>query len=428
MPRLGTTNQIEQLDDFTLLTVFNMMKLEGVLRFADRSTRFHDLITKYDIITKFQPNSKWLIIESNQTTRENILIKTSEIIVNDFETIQMALKTMGSYIHRIQFNCLNFTQEQVIAISHTINKHTSSTLNEIILRNPNKNMTRDWENEFSGVHSIGLELKNGGSISQLHESFPNVEKIELTVGYRSNVKFLMHPMLKLKHLLFIDGPSQAIEEHPTDVLQHNPQLLTFHFNEIDDPRFIDSVNKILPDLKSLALSVDDFGGKYESPALNLHFANVTEFFLSIREMSACVSPGSQIFSFDRLERFRLEVDQFPLHWRNFMEKNKSLRWVSLPWSPLTPTDLHQIYTSLPDLEEIIINWSEANHHDGFREIFFNNSKLKRLGIVLNGQIDRISLLGSLSPKWRLIKESSIGKKMNPYYKEMHAILSFEWAE
>lgn len=77
------------------------MKFEGILRFAERSEHFRHLITNHDIIAKFQPHTKWMIINSNETTTENVRIDGDQIILNDFNTIQMALRQLSGYVKHI---------------------------------------------------------------------------------------------------------------------------------------------------------------------------------------------------------------------------------------------------------------------------------------------------------------------------------------
>lgn len=423
---LGATNQLEQLDDFALLSMFNMMTLEGVLRFADRNDRFRQLIDSYDMIRRFKPDHKWLIINSNESAIENVRVTRNEIILNDIETIHMALRALGSHIERIQFNCHNFSEPEVLAIGQTLNRHCSTSLAAIVLHSPSKNLTNDWTNRFEGVKNISMHLKSASTIAQVHESFPNVEQIELSVEYRSNLNFLMHPMEKLRHLHILDGPSSQIESHPLEVLGFHRQLRSFWFTEIERPQFVEAVNSALPDLESLALTIDVFDPLFQKPSGKMHFPNVTEFLLTVREMSHILQKQSLSFSFDRLERFQFKSGSLPECWMQFISENKALRWISMPLTELTGKQMQRIVEQSPALEEIIIYWSEAQHNEIFGRYFGAESKLKRIGVVLKEADDRDALMTIMLPKWRLVDETVIDNSINWYAKEMHSLLSFEW--
>lgn len=429
IPReLGATNQLEQLDDFTLLSVFNTMTLEGILRFSERNERFRHLIETYDMIRRFAPQHKWLIINSNVSTFENIRIAGNQIILNDVETIQLALRTLGPQVERVQFNCHNFTKPEVLAIGQTLNRHCSASLVAIVLLSPAENLPNDWTNRFEAVKNVSMDLTHGGTLRQVHESFPNVEQIELSLRYHSNVDFLKHPMEKLQHLHIFDGPSSQIEEHPQEVIGLHRQLRSFWFTEIGRPHFVEVLSAALPDLESLALSIDNFDMRFQGHDLKMHFPKVTEFMLTVREMSNIVKKESVPFSFDRLERFELKSASVPECWINFIGANKQLRWISLPWTELRGEQMQEIVERSPRLEEIVVTWSEAQHNDVFGRYFGAASKLKRIGVVPKEADDRVALLAIMSPKWRLIDEATIDQSNNLYHKEMHALLSFEWVE
>lgn len=270
-------------------------------------------------------------------------------------------------------------------------------MNRIQLRNLWVTEAMEWKNQFERVENVHITCNSNCDMLRLNHSFPLMQKLEFQWSAPSNSSFIEHHYPHLKHLNFLDTDFSRNRAHFEMVLRLNPQLLSFHVNELVDAEFLQFVEQELPNLKVLSLSgfpIDFHDNQHEKI---VRFTTVKELSIDLYRNYATFQHIPLIF--DGLEKIELFSRQILYKHIEFILQHKELKEIHIPWYALSYEHLMRFVRELPHLVEITTEWNPRVDGNGIIGLISrNDTNLQRITIFPN---QRENLLSNIPDDWHV---------------------------
>lgn len=319
----------------------------------------------------------------NGTIVFNGELEEKSVNTHEFNSILNSLEMFGHLITKLKLDYSFFDDQQSEIINKHICKYVANTLNRIELI------------QFTGESLAGLEpLKNveivnlaKGNVSSdgvnFSELFPSVRDLDIACMIRPKYGNFQHhfPHLEtIKMEIFIDTDSPEFEQR----LRLNPQLRKLwlmHYNWQN----LKMISKLLPNLEYLELLFMEVSSDYDDG--DIHFENLK--FLSIHAYAEYLDRSPIIVS--SLEEIKCMASSDRCY--DIIMQNKNLKKIKTV--KLDGTQLYQIATELPNLEELLMdNKLEIDDVAGVVRFLQTCKKLKKF-LFWNWTHDTFDIIATL---------------------------------
>lgn len=404
--------ELEHLDHENLISILDWMEFDGLLYMAESNPQFYQLIMDKYIIDACAFNEKKIHLTNIKSLSSiGIRMKPNEIFLDVFPLILRVIRNFGHIISRLTFNSTTFNSDQVKVIGQYIDKYCSPSLREFVLSDGNVSPFSKWENIFERCESVEFHnLINHEQLS-LKRTFPRLHRLFIQTTNSSNLSFLEHNLSYLQQItLDLSEPSSnAMRSALKNFLLLNNQLRRFEMQSPISAKFLSFVNTALPQLNSLAITIQplDYASNQLDEKLNFPLVNI----LKLRVIGDDAMFTYLPLTFDRLRSLHLSCDVFDSNAMKFVIQNKHLISLVINDDTLDYTRWLQLIDSLPELTEItaIVRQTFLDSHAD-SGILMTHKHLQRITIGLSYSYDRQEWIKSMAKNWKLIDTSTKNKR------------------
>lgn len=410
------STHLDTLDDFSLLSVLDEVKMVDLINLAAMNNRFSQLIADHIITFKYLSAEREVFIEADNHLsmwyRED---KTSlPFITNTTEEVFSALQYFGHLFKHLHINIHLSGRNYVNRLQFLINKHCSDAFQQIQLSHVTVNdMNLSFNN--ASVVRIDVESRNSGFILPLDKTFPRLKSLRINSEIHINQHFPHLEKISLglydQHQLWVKPNLQLV----FNFMRSNPQLRSFQSEIPNDATFLTALDAFLPNLEELSVTLLlEFLYDVESwPIARLR--NVRHFTLKTDMSPWTHSPMLESIQFDHLESFHVTYFYEPQidFVIGLIVNNTALKNVVVN-SELSFQQLTRLITSLEELKELTIAWDAPPRgvviKNFLDHVIASNHKLAKLSIHVNCNLVNIrkrqELLESISRDWSFSEEQT----------------------
>lgn len=352
---------------------------------ADTSARFRTLITDQYMIPLLQIPKKLIHIGGQKHFHQ---LTTDDLFIGTFQIILRFLRNFGHLITKLKFiGNSSFSSDEKFAISEYIEKYCSQTLADIHLIESNSYLTNDAKRTFPNVLKVTISSFSQLNISQIHRIFPNMLELALT-----------------NDLLAISNTSTWKQLYNS--LESMPQLRALSLSRIPSYDQLEFINKILPNLESLAIGYDpsDFPNSIER---NVHFANVRHFQVNVLGGTQGITNDSFPVVFDQLATLEMKMNEFASIPIKCIEENVALTSLTLPFE--IASRISNNIKELKHLNELKVKWSTDVNAADLMSLMNELNQLDCFTFIVSDLPDKLinlyAVKGILQDEWNV---TSIG--------------------
>lgn len=389
----GTTStSLHHLDDYSLLSILDLLKLQELIKIASVHPRFSALISYHHMIRKYHLNecepTAWI-------SSDGVVIK---FVCEDTNKNEYLSKTYDGSILAIRDFCHMFKQltirvdyysyKHAEAFSYYVNKHCDNVPQQIKI------------DRRSGETSVNILLKNVTDVIIEHEygttavdqfradlAFPRMEK--LTISYKLNMNY-HYPYLTE---FILDSWSFVKFNDLLNFMKFNPQLRTVKLPFLHNNTFLTTMSELLPNLESIIFTIHNYEYAASGAIQTARFKNVRNFQIDLHmnNMDYWTSDLSQMLmstQFDRLESFVVKtynnnrnLIEFFIEW---IAAHTELINVSFDYKELSYQQLIALITPLTQLKALTIVWDERTTLDVLNrflsDLVTTNSSIQELTV------------------------------------------------
>lgn len=395
---MGNTNSIavtdpvtlEQLDDFSLLSIFDQLPLLDLVKLATLSPRFEQLISHHYIIGKYHIQTRKVTLtishDVSMTFNSDDLNVVTTLAHNHDET-RFVLQHFGHIFHYLDINVFEYGYAFTANISHLINTYCARAHQELRLK---RGIDRDDVSillanvtKVEITHTSGTTNKDN---FRLDLAFPQMKSLDI-----SRQMDLDHNYSHLTEFILRASDYQSNIDYYTKFMQFNPQLHTIQLPLFNDGTFLPTINELYPRLESFALEVlnEQYIGH---DAIEItRFSNVKKFSIElyIHGESVWTNELREIIAsirFERLESFavityvRDSID-FLIEW---IVGNTALETVTLVGREMNFEQLTALITPLTKLKVLTMVWTFESTLGVLNRFLAHN-------IAINGTLENINV-------------------------------------
>lgn len=294
----STASHLANLDDFSLMGVFDWLHVSDLVKLAASNARFQQLIEDHYITAKYRLENREILI---------ILAKTVTIkykneknfwspIVHKHDEVQLLLQNYGHICSHLRVEIQSAGYKYVEEIQFLVNRHCSKAFQEIMLR-------RD---DCSAAENVNISFLNAVDVFLLHTEFEPVDPIR-DIDLTNHYPHLTEIVFPAKY-----GYSDGIDL--SGFMRLNPQLQRIESPIFDDVAYLKSLSELLSNLESLSLGV--LTSRYTISSFPLaRFENVKKLSLNpylqgdLRFWSDKFQQLLESLQFDHLESFSVVFDE-----------------------------------------------------------------------------------------------------------------------
>lgn len=372
------------LDDFTLLDIFDNLQLEDLLNIAETHGRFHNLLTDRYMNSKFRfPHS---IVHFRKNPPKDSITLTNP------NTIFQFLRIFGHLIKKMEFMAGHYSAGDVEDIMEQVGNYCSGTLIEMrfveagnyVISRPSQIFTNTKKLEIQ--HALNLK---GQRIAQV---YPALE--DLSIGMYNE---------ELRSQEEIDQYEWSIR----DLLSSLPNLRALHLNVICSYNLLCNIAQKLPALEILKIELPR---SFIIPIQNqpaIHFKNVKSLELLYRVEGDAFA--SLPFTFDALETLKISKNYLTHFPWGLIEQNVGLKRLLLPW--LGTHDILSILNRFNDthnFEEVEIKWVDTVRGEDTVNLFYQFRSLQKITFIIwktsEASEQRDVLLALMPNEWQVTDE------------------------
>lgn len=383
---------LNELDDFSLLAVFDHVGLNELINLADISARFRDLIATHHMLPIYRINEKRSSFDATTTAS----VESDSITVSDFKTILLFLRHYGHLVTTLEFTTARFTDAEITAINEHIVEHCSTTLIEIDLVNPTALFLNETNVQFVQIKAVTITSFITWDSLRIHQIFPAMRR--LTFVGSTYIPPLNHHFSHLESLtLSVDNDNQSII---VETLRLNQQLREFTIGNKISSEFLYQVSHLLPNLEVLNIGCSVYSQYLE--ARHIHFSSVRSFTLTVIGKASNI-PERPLVTFDHLEHMRIHamtITDVPM---DLFHPNDALKSLALPQTMWTDTfvDLFGIVGRFPTLEELTIQWTNTLDENHVRQLLHASTTLKKLVFIAWSSRSSDDIAAIMPATWHL---------------------------
>lgn len=393
-------NTLGHLDDFSLLSIFDLLSFRDLMNMATLGPRFSQLISHHYIIGKYHLDECKLELTA---VKEVYLRYKCDDTGNKFkfgdgydETI-LALRSFCHIFDELKITMYDIETEIAEGLSYYVSSYCGKIHQEI------ESTPRMLEKmNISPMNVTNVKLSGLWSTREVKEfrmdlAFPRVAKLE--------IDSLMNLSYQYPHLTEFKLRSRYVDfDDLLGFMQLNPQLRKIQLPFFNNGTFLSIMNELLPNLETLAFYIlNGLNYSYFDTIKATRFRNVKAFAIRsyISEDPYYMNDIQKMLSsiqFERLESFDVTTYQpqtfdFFIGW---ITRNTGLTTVSIYYSGLSSRQWSALIAPLTKLQVL--------------EITAENESFDVLNAVLASDVAHKSLLKQITiniPFWCSLTRANI---------------------
>lgn len=382
----GSVGFLDELDDSTLMNIFDQMPSHELIKLAVLRPRFAHIIKR-----QFRLDDKEIVMspdgllyhEDKKKWRNSYITRDSSQTV---DALQLFGSKIENFRYEMPYGADQGWAEKILPFEKFYPQATKTI--DIIFFDP-LNLNCTFGNKTTKVALHAYEYQP----IPLNKFFPFMQELSVL----SVRKSLIQHYPRLEKLIVKHPPVGERNSTLLEFFGLNPQLR--HFDGAMRVRivpYLKDMSELLPNLEVLSLNLDFFA--INKIPENVHFKNVKEFSLSI--ISGGITDPLRFridnITFDQLETLTIETTQTDRAavYADVMQiilQAKSLKKLEMDLR-ITTEELLRLVKELPKLQELSIRWQDG--------IFQSVATL----LAENSGLNRVNLYGPYKEKWSDLKE------------------------
>lgn len=390
---IATNNTLlEDLDDFSLLAVFDFLRLPDLFNIGTLSRRFHDLTVIHFLIPKYHLNERDVSVISYLETYLALYEDDELTSIDGHKQTLNILQLFGHIFKRITIKVQPGGYKNVADISHYINEYCSADALQEVIMYRGKYIIDDGNYSFKNVRIVTLRhIHDHDDSIQLNDAFPRMEQLD--IDYGSNLSYIH---FNFPHLLSFRLHSSSCSDN--DLMLRTFYRLNRQLRSVEAPMFVNHayltyLNEMLPNLESL--SIRNLNSEIYGSNLIAHdvvrFKNVKHFSLDLftynREWNVGIRQRLSSIQFDHLESYTVtsNVIDSTDYLIGLIVRNTAVANITIPSSELKYEQLSTLIDTLPNLRELTIGWAERETCDELGRFFvkaFETTRLEKINVLI----------------------------------------------
>lgn len=327
------------------------------------------------------------------------------IFLNHIETYDlnytlMILRRFGDVIRDLSIENHRMGGERSDKIISQVNKFCSESLSKLNLGFIKPNTMKLLTQPFKNVVELSFEVSLGKislKILPLNKLFPKLKRLLVSLYTNLNYNFIDCHMPNLEHLkaeATYEMGSELRSDLIESVIRKNPQIRSIELSRFR-PGFIQTVNRLLPQLENLTTSGYDIGNEL------IHFENVKNAKFDMIDGLA-----TQI-TFAKLENLQIKYLNHEFDdWRTFFSRHRNLRRLHIyenQQGNYLSHQIEQLTTDLNNLTKVSLESADFISDDAIVRFIQNHEKLQILKVTMRYFKDsiRYNLIEKLQNEWEI---------------------------
>lgn len=345
---------LDQLDDYSLMNIFDFLYDNDVIAIAEISPRFADIILKHYIIGTLRLHEKPIDLLLGAACPNLMYIDTTNqkaVLTQDPNKIISALKLFGHIFSHITFDVLAFGNSDTQKFVKHVDCYCKNATKRVIINSVDEKALANWTYSFDHTATEVIVRTDLEKPIQYKKLFPFMQRLAAVNLLNQNIEH--YP-----HLTNYSIQSTLNHDNVQQFLRLNPQIQHLQIAVRNNVSHVRYLAELLPFLESISLNVEIVSPNID-PAV-IHFKTVKEFTLTISNIDETPVFRNVIGSvqFDQLEMFHLRVfyatsadDQII----EMISKNAGLKRFETNLR-MTNETFNGFLQALPELKEISIDW------------------------------------------------------------------------
>lgn len=393
--------KLDQLDNYSLLAIFDWIDLEGLLCFAVLNSRFSELIAAHCVKQRFQIHEKAILLTNLPISNESFVITHTDIIIHRLDIMLQFLCAFGHLISHLKLDSIELVgKPENYGIIHHIDKYCSKTLTTISFWNVKDDPSTKWVNAFENIEIVHLHQLFNSTNMRFHKLFPNMRQLIFEHVALPNSLFIEQ---HFPHLHRISYDDTNVRPYLKRILHLNPQLRHLHLWSTADSEFFSFLNAATPNLESLHIKSYKIHHWHQATDI-VHFKNLKKLSLHLVDLNDDRLPAHIPFACDHLERIELDFQVLSNQWFQFILGSKQLQEISIPQIALNHEQLTMMVERLPNFVAFKTMWDGdvGIERNGIIKLMTENNNLQKVQFFVNIDIDSDTLCAAVPHGWRLI--------------------------
>lgn len=398
---------LNDLDNYTLLNIFEWLNFESSINLAESDGRFQQLFIDHVIQPKFKLHERVINIQKvpfHRRTNDIIEISNDRITINRAENVYRILRSFGNLITKIEFDAIaiSFNRTEVAQIAQYINAFCSASLQSLLIKPRNGDLFVDWSKPFENVENLTLFGAFVFGNIPFEQLFPrirvfNVKLYHLSYDNSRDLSFLERRLPNLTHLTVDIGLTNTKNPSIKEFLRLNPQIRYFATKNFVNVQFLQFMSETLPYLEELKLGSHDRDFLSENSQL-IHFDGVKRFSLGVyRDRPPITFP----LIFQHLESLHLTTHELFEPFIEAMSQCNDLKQLEIDVAQPDFMQLKRILESLPHLNEVRVPLEKNVDGNGISGIFAEPTQLKTIAVkFFTNTGKREQLLAKMPAYWK----------------------------
>lgn len=390
----GNHHDLEQLDDFSLLNVFDELDLPSLLNMASLNSRFYYLISMHNIPKWLDQKTICLVNDYSQCAGpQYVSVKEMDAILKLFQFYGHLIQSLKYVRHKSR------SHEQRTIVDH-IERYCSNTLTKISFSDMAA-MSRPFKN----VKTVEIQQYDYSAELLIRRTFPKMETFHFASVIVKRFPTIEQFFPNLRHLRIDSGDSADINAGLEKLLQLNPQIRSLELNRFPNFRLLNVISEKLRGLESLALAYPRAYKPIISYGLgeSVHFPSVRSFRIVGEYNSLQLQLPFARFpiTFERLERLDIDTPTTDAMSAQLIRQNRQLKALSVPL--ISDHDYHEVLFNvrqLKELEETTLRWPKRFNANDVEELLHDIGRLKKLSFVVTDGDDSQALEAVCSDEWQ----------------------------
>lgn len=394
----SNATHLDQLDNYTLLAIFDQMDLTDLMNVANISIRFRQLIIDHFMLSKHRIHEKVIKIAIPRDYTQD----GTKLIFRHPETILPFLRNFGHLISKIEFAGSGFIETAANQIVKYIEQYSSESLHTIKQYRGGRYFFSSQTKPFSHVKVVDIECRGPLVDYQLHRIYPKMESLKLLLEHSTESNVCAQNSEHLIHLVFQEMRDFANDAFLQSLIRANPQLRTLRLQKAVQPETMRVIQDHLPVLESLNLVQlkNDF---FQSPH-NFHLSSVHHFVFDVIHPEFDQNNEQFPITFNQLKTLRINSLKLHPQLIDLLRRNSRIKSLSMPMLS-TPQLLLPILREMDELEEIHLWWSTLLTDEDLALLLNAAVQLKTATIsAWSGESHR-NLMSKIPEQWQHVKSS-----------------------
>lgn len=396
-------DHLENLDDFSLIGIFDSVDLKDLINIALSSRRFEDIISKYYITRKYRLNERKIQIIVTATAEISVDTQSTKIASGLNETLQV-LEMFGHAFYHLDIRFYSFGSQISEQISKYLKKYCSHAFQKATIHT-----VVNMKKPFILPHIDSLTVNNintNVAPIQFNVQFSNIQS--LAVHFPRDLASIQFHFAHLVDFSLGIRANGQISGFLWDFLRLNPQIRTFHTPLFKDHTYFERLNEALVNLTTLTV-INSGISRNPTDQPIVCFQNVREFILDVHfYYSFAIGDALPLIGFEQLETFKLHGNSIEAieGLFGFFKENPTLSRLDLGEWVMNYEHLREIVEIMDNLKEITVAVTTIEVIDEFRNYLMDDDSSIHLEkvFVKTTQDIRERILDSLPCTWQMVGE------------------------